>query len=58
MKKELSMEVRLLIAFVLMGLVLLLARVKLSLPRPIVVDAVAGGLVAVGTFWFISRSYA
>ena len=41
----------------LMGLVGLLARTKLSLPRPIVVDAVAGGLVAVGTYWFISRSY-
>jgi len=46
------------LVLMLMGLVLLLARVKLSLPRPIVVDAVAGGLVAVGTFWFISRSYA
>jgi hypothetical protein len=41
----------------LVGLVSLLVRAKLSLPRPIVVDAVAGGLVAVGTYWFISRSY-
>jgi hypothetical protein len=41
----------------LVGLVTLLVRAKLSLPRPIVVDAVAGGLVAVGTYWFISRSY-
>jgi len=41
----------------LVGLVALLARAKLALPRPIVVDAVAGGLVAVGTYWFISRSY-
>jgi hypothetical protein len=41
----------------LLGLVSLLVRAKLSLPRPIVVDAVAGGLVAVGTYWFISRSY-
>ena len=41
----------------LVGLVALLARAKLSLPRPIVVDTVAGGLVAVGTYWFISRSY-
>lgn len=41
----------------LAGMVALLARAKLSLPRPIVVDAVAGGLVAVGTYWFISRSY-
>jgi len=42
----------------LMGLVTLLVRAKLSLPRPIVVDTVAAGLVAVGTYWFISRSYA
>ena len=41
----------------LMGLMSLLARVKLSLPRPIVVDSVAAGLVAVGTYWFISRSF-
>jgi hypothetical protein len=41
----------------LMGLVALAVRVKLSLPRPIVVDAVAAGLVAVGTYWFIGRSY-
>jgi len=41
----------------LMGLVSLAVRAKLSLPRPIVVDAVAAGLVAVGTYWFVSRSY-
>jgi hypothetical protein len=35
----------------------LLARMKLSLPRPIVVDTVAAGLVGVGTYWFISRSF-
>jgi hypothetical protein len=42
----------------LMGLVGLAVRAKLSLPRAIVVDTVAAGLVAVGTFWFVSRSYA
>lgn len=42
----------------LMGLVRLLARAKLSLPRPIVVDVVAGSLVAVGVYWFVGRSYA
>jgi hypothetical protein len=42
----------------LMGLVALAVRTRLSLPRPIVVDAVAAGLVAVGTFWFVGRSYA
>jgi uncharacterized protein (DUF486 family) len=41
-----------------MGLVTVLVRAKLSLPRPIVVDSVAAGLVAIGTYWFISRSYA
>jgi HupE / UreJ protein len=41
----------------LLGLVGLAVRAKLSLPRPIVVDTVAAGLVAVGTFWFVSRSY-
>jgi hypothetical protein len=42
----------------LLGLVGFAVRAKLSLPRPIVVDTVAAGLVAVGTFWFVSRSYA
>ena len=41
----------------LMALVSLLARMKLTLPRPIVVDTVAAGLVAVGTYWFVSRSF-
>jgi hypothetical protein len=41
----------------LLGLAGLAVRAKLSLPRPIVVDTVAAGLVAVGTFWFVSRSY-
>jgi hypothetical protein len=41
----------------LMGLVSLAGRAKLAPPRPIVVDTVAGCLVAVGTYWFISRSY-
>jgi hypothetical protein len=41
----------------LLGLVTLLARAKLALPRPIVVDTVAAGLVGLGMYWFISRSY-
>jgi hypothetical protein len=40
-----------------MGLVGLAMRARLSLPRPIVVDAVAAGLVAIGTYWFVNRSY-
>ncbi|MDB5456239.1 MAG: HupE/UreJ family protein, partial [Caulobacter sp.] len=38
-------------------LVVLLSKLKLSLPRPIVVDAGASLLVAVGVYWFVSRSF-
>jgi len=41
-----------------LGLVALLVRVKLALPRPIVVDVLSAGLVGLGAYWFISRSYA
>ncbi len=41
-----------------LGLVALLVRARLALPRPIVVDALAAGLVGLGMYWFISRSYA
>lgn len=41
-----------------LGLTALLVRVRLAPPRPIVVDALSAGLVALGTYWFISRSYA
>ena len=46
------------IVLLLTGAVVLLRRVRLALPRPIVVDVCAAGLVAVGTFWFMSRSFA
>lgn len=46
------------IVLLLSGAVLLLARAKLTLPRPIVVDLAASMLVAVGTYWFIGRSFA
>jgi len=39
-------------------LVAALARYKLTLPRPIVVDVASTFLVALGVFWFVSRSYA
>jgi hypothetical protein len=42
----------------LIGLVTLLVRARLALPRPIVVDVVSSFLVALGLFWFVSRSYA
>jgi hypothetical protein len=41
----------------LVGIVTLLRRVKLTLPRPIVVDLCASGLVLEGVYWFISRSF-
>lgn len=39
------------------GLVALLARLKLAAPRALVVDASAAFLAAMGFFWFVSRSY-
>ena len=37
--------------------VYLLRRLKLTLPRPIVVDVAASLLVCVGMYWFIQRSF-
>ncbi len=39
-------------------LVLGLSKMKLALPRPIVVDVCSACLVGLGVFWFVSRSYA
>jgi HupE / UreJ protein len=39
-------------------LVAILAKYKFSLPRPWVVDVASSFLVALGVFWFVSRSYA
>jgi len=56
---NLGVEVgQLTLVFVLLGAVWLLVRGRLALPRPIVVDTLAAGLVALGVFWFVSRSYA
>ena len=38
--------------------VLVLSRLKLTLPRPLVVDVAGSALVAIGTYWFVSRSFA
>jgi hypothetical protein len=46
------------LVFVLLAAVWVLVRTRLALPRPIVVDTVAAGLVALGMYWFVSRSYA
>jgi HupE/UreJ protein len=39
-------------------LVVMLTRIKLVLPRPLVVDVASSFLVALGVFWFVTRSYA
>jgi hypothetical protein len=39
-------------------LVVALRRFRLALPRPIVVDVASSFLVALGVYWFVSRSYA
>ncbi|MGC3982591.1 MAG: HupE/UreJ family protein [Steroidobacteraceae bacterium] len=55
---NLGVEVgQLTVVFVLLGLVALLRKVKLALPRPIVVDGIGAGLVGLGLFWFIQRSF-
>jgi hypothetical protein len=38
--------------------VIALARLKLAPPRPIVVDVASAGLVGLGCYWFVSRSFA
>ena len=38
-------------------LVAVLAKHKIALPRPIVVDVASAFLVGLGVFWFVSRSY-
>ena len=46
------------IVLLLTGLVALLTRIRWTLPRPIVTDILASGLVLIGTYWFVSRSFA
>jgi hypothetical protein len=56
---NLGVEVgQLALVLVILGLVTLLVRSKFALPRPIVVDVLSAGLVGLGVYWFISRSYA
>jgi len=42
---------------VTVGAVVLLRRLRLTLPRPIVVDVCASGLILEGVYWFVSRSF-
>jgi HupE / UreJ protein len=46
------------LVLVALALVRVLVKTRLSLPRPIVVDTLSAGLVGLGMFWFISRSFA
>ncbi len=46
------------IVLLITSVVFALSRLRLTLPRPIVVDVAAAFLVAIGTFWFVSRSFA
>ena len=46
------------IVLALTGVVALLRRYRLALPRALVVDVAAAALVGVGTFWFVGRSFA
>ncbi len=46
------------VVFVVLGTVLLLSKVRLALPRPLVIDVVSSGLVGFGLFLFVARGYA
>jgi hypothetical protein len=46
------------VVMVVIGFVALLAKVRLSLPRPLVIDVVSSGLVGFGLFLFVARGYA
>ena len=45
------------IVLLLFGITYCLAKVRLTLPRPIVTDVAASLLVSIGVFWFVSRSF-
>jgi len=46
------------VVLVVVGVVALLAKYRLTLPRPLVIDVVSSGLVAFGLFLFVTRGYA
>jgi hypothetical protein len=46
-----------LIGRAVLGLVWVLVRLRLALPRPIVVDVAASMLIGLGLYWFVSRSF-
>jgi hypothetical protein len=46
------------VVLTVVGIVALLSRIRLTLPRPLVVDVVSSALVAFGLFLFVTRGYA
>ncbi len=46
------------VVLTVIGIAALLVRTGKGLPRPIVVDIASSALVAIGLYWYISRSYA
>jgi hypothetical protein len=49
---------QLLVVGVILAILALLVRFKLTLPRPITVDVMSAVLVGLGLYWFVSRGYA
>jgi hypothetical protein len=55
---NLGVEVgQLTVVLAVLGIVWVFVRLRLSLPRPIVVDVAASMLVGLGLYWFVSRSF-
>jgi hypothetical protein len=55
---NLGVEVgQLTVVLAVLGIVWMLVRLRLALPRPIVVDVSASMLVGLGLYWFVSRSF-
>ena len=46
------------VVLTVVGFVAILTKLRLSLPRPLVIDVVSAGLVAFGLFLFVTRGYA
>lgn len=45
------------VVMAVLGLTALLIKLKLALPRPLVVDLASAGLVGIGLYWFLGRAY-
>jgi hypothetical protein len=49
---------QLILVSLVLGLVWLIRRTRWALPRPILVDGLSGGLIGLGVFWIVTRTYA